>query len=126
MLHNFLFCYSNYMPITQVPKVESDFQRYVKVSIVSVVIFGLFYGYLHWMAIPNLLNKAVADTSVVLISLSMLFSSICYFWNFADTKIVYRKHLGLVGFAYAVVHLLLSFSALKKLTEAASWQSGAA
>lgn len=112
--------------IKKIPKIESDFQRYIKVTIISLVIFGLFYGYLHWMGIPGTLNKAVADTSVVLICLSMLFGPICHFWNFADTKIVYRKHLGLVGFAYVVVHLLLSFSALEKLTETASWQSGAA
>lgn len=112
--------------IKKVPSVESDFQRYVKVVLLSLAVFGIFYGYLDWLEIPGTLNKAVADTSVVFICFSMLLSAICYFWNFADTKIVYRKHLGLIGFAYVVVHMLLSFSALKKLTELTAWQSGAA
>jgi DMSO/TMAO reductase YedYZ heme-binding membrane subunit len=111
--------------IKKIPKVETDLQRYVKVTTLSLVVFGASYGYLSWMGIPGTVNKAVADTSVIFICLSMLLSSICYFWNFADTKIVYRKHLGLVGFGYAVVHLLLSLPALKQLTNPQAWQSGA-
>lgn len=53
-------------------------------------------------------NSAVAFVATILIGLSMALSGICYFWNFADTKIVYRKYLGLAGFAFLVVHVFVS------------------
>jgi DMSO/TMAO reductase YedYZ heme-binding membrane subunit len=37
-------------------------------------------------------------------SLSFALSGLTYFWDFVDTKIVYRKHLGVVGLAYGFVH----------------------
>lgn len=53
-------------------------------------------------------NKVFATTALVLIGLSFLLSAFCYFWDFVDTKIVYRKHLGLMGFAFAVVHVVVT------------------
>lgn len=49
-------------------------------------------------------NHTIAWVSVVMIGLSFALSGICYFWNFADTKIIYRKHIGIVGFFYALLH----------------------
>ena len=53
-------------------------------------------------------NKSVATASVILIGLSMALSGICAFWNFADTKLSYRKHLGLVGFGLGLAHYILT------------------
>lgn len=53
-------------------------------------------------------NKVFATTALILIGLSFALSGICYFWNFADSKIVYRKDLGLSGFAFAIVHIIIS------------------
>lgn len=106
-------------------KPVSELRRYVLVLLFSVIVFALCYGYLAYLKIPGLLNKSIADTSVILIGSSMLLSSICYFWDFLDSKIVYRKHLGLVGFAFALVHLGLSFSAFQRLLQLETWQQGA-
>ncbi len=102
----------------------SETQKYIHVLILGLFVFAGIYGYLVWQKMPNLLNKAVADTSIILIGLSFLLSSICYFWNFLDFSIVYRKHLGLLGFAFGVVHTGLSFSALQRLFLFSTWQKG--
>ncbi|MDO8498070.1 MAG: hypothetical protein Q7S61_06025 [bacterium] len=54
------------------------------------------------------MNKALGDVGIFLIGLSFALSGICYFWNFADTKFVYRKHLGLTGFVFGAMHGLIS------------------
>lgn len=102
----------------------SELQLYVRTLIFGLVSFALFYGYITWLKTPNPLNKAIADASILLIGLSMLLSSLCYFWNFVDTKIVYRKQLGLVGLAFGLVHIGLSFSTVQKLFTLATWQQG--
>lgn len=53
-------------------------------------------------------NKVFATTSLVLIGLSFALSGLCYFWDFVDTKIIYRKSLGLVGFAFAIIHIVVT------------------
>ena len=88
---------------------------YTKVLVFGLALFGLFYFYTTKMGIPNVLNKSVADTSIVLIGLSFWISSLSYFFTIFDTLIKYRKHIGLIGFAFGVVHFILSFQALKGL-----------
>jgi DMSO/TMAO reductase YedYZ heme-binding membrane subunit len=53
-------------------------------------------------------NKVFATTALVLIGFSFALSGLCYFWDFVDTKIIYRKHLGLSGFVFALVHIITS------------------
>lgn len=103
----------------------SGLTMYIRIGIFSAVIFGLCYAYTSWLKIPGVLNKSVADTAVILIGLSMLLSGLCYFWDFVDSKIIYRKHLGLVGFGYGVVHTLLSYQALLNLFKTETWQKQA-
>ncbi len=102
----------------------SDLVLYFRALLFGLAVFGVAYGYTAWSGIPNMLNKSVADTASILIGISMLLSSLCYFWDFVDSKIVYRKHLGLVGFAFGVTHIILSFSALQSLFVGATWQRG--
>ena len=97
---------------------------YLKSGIFGLIVFGLCYAYLKWMNIPGELNKSVADTSILLMGLSMLISSICYFWNFLDWTIAYRKYLGLIGFAFGVSHLALSWAPFMSLFEAKTWEQG--
>ncbi|MFZ1721031.1 MAG: hypothetical protein WAU07_00845 [Microgenomates group bacterium] len=106
------------------PKISS-FRLYFNTTVFGLVVFAFFYAYNASLGIPSLLNKAVADAAVILIGLSMMLSGLCYFWNFVDTKIIYRKYLGLIGFAFVIVHMLLSLSAFNKLVDPAAWQSGA-
>lgn len=101
--------------------VISESQLYWRVLVLGVLLFSLFFSYTSWMGIPGALNKAVADTAIVLIGLSMLLSSLCYFWDFVDTKIVYRKHLGLIGYAFGLVHIGLSFGMFQRLFSLDAW-----
>lgn len=103
----------------------SEKSLYLKTTVFSLAIFGLFYAYTSWLAIPGVLNKSVADASIFLMGLSMLLSGICYFWNVFDPLIRYRKHLGLIGFAFGVVHIVLSFSTLQNLLKVETWEKGA-
>lgn len=79
---------------------------------IDIIIFSLFVLlavvlYLFWAEGYfgiNTFNKSLANTSVILMSMSFALSGLTYFWDFVDTKIVYRKHLGVIGFAYGFVH----------------------
>lgn len=95
---------------------------YIKTGIFGMIVFGLIWSYLKWLNIPGELNKAMADTAVVLMGFSMLLSSICYFWNFLDWAISYRKYLGLIGFAFSIAHLLLSWEEVESLLKFWAWE----
>ena len=103
----------------------TDFWHYIKVLVLGMAIFWGTYSYTTAQQIPNVLNKSVADTSIILIGLSMLLSSLCYFWNFLDSQSIYRRHLGLIGFAFGLVHIGLSQSALFGLFNPETWARGA-
>jgi DMSO/TMAO reductase YedYZ heme-binding membrane subunit len=53
-------------------------------------------------------NKALAGASLTVIGLSLALSGLCYFWDFVDTKIIYRKYLGITGFVMALAHGTIS------------------
>lgn len=97
---------------------------YLRTGIFGLIVYALCYGYLRWLNIPGELNKSAADTAIILIGLSMLVSSISYFFNFADWMMAYRKHLGLVGFAFALSHLALSWNPFLSLFRLETWQQG--
>ncbi|MDH5533110.1 MAG: hypothetical protein OEX81_01645 [Candidatus Pacebacteria bacterium] len=69
-------------------------------------------------------NKAFAFVSIILIGLSFALSGLCYFWDFVDTKIIYRKVLGLVGFYYSVIHIFVSLFLLPNKFPLPSWVLG--
>ena len=102
----------------------SEKQLFFRTIFFSLFIFATSYYYLISQSARNPLNKSIADTSIVLIGLSMLLTSLCYFWDFADTKIIYRKYLGLVGFAYGIFHISLSYSAVLSLLKPETWLQG--
>jgi DMSO/TMAO reductase YedYZ heme-binding membrane subunit len=112
------------MPNLVIKKPPSETTLYIRVLIFSLIMFAAFYGYTSWMKIPNVLNKAAADTAIVLMGLSMILSGVCYFWNFFDSMIRYRKQLGLIGWAFGLAHVILSFSALQALLKPESWAKG--
>lgn len=97
---------------------------YLHTTIFGAVVFVAFYLYLTWLDIPSPVNKAVADAGIFLMGWSMLLSGVCYFWNTLDKMISYRKYLGLVGFAFATAHLVLSWSAFLNLFSIQTWQNG--
>lgn len=66
------------------------------------------------------LNGSFALAAMILIGLSFALSGLCYFWDFVDTKIIYRKYLGLVGFGFAMLHgIISSYSYLVSATNGA-------
>ena len=103
---------------------QSDTVLYIRTLLFSLGFFAFSYWYISWQGIPNALNKSVADTAVIVMGLSMIISSLCYFFNIFDPLIAYRKHLGLIGFGFAVAHLFLSWSAFTRLFVLANWQQG--
>jgi DMSO/TMAO reductase YedYZ heme-binding membrane subunit len=106
------------------PTTSTELHLYVKTALFSLVIFGLFYAYTNWLGSRSVMNKAVADTGIFLMGLSMLLSGLGYFWNVFDTLVIYRKSLGLVGFAYGLAHLFLSWSAFQALLQPTTWEQG--
>lgn len=86
--------------------------------------FGAAYTYVNWLHIPGALNKSAADTAIVLIGLSMILSGVCYFFNLFDPFIIYRKYLGLVGWAFGLAHVLLSWTTLQALFRLETWEKG--
>lgn len=101
-----------------------DLHFYLQSAIFSTLVFALTYAYLSWQGIPGTLNKATADTATLLIGLSMIASGLAYFFNFADRLVIYRKHVGVIGFFFAVWHMILSWSALLNLLKIETWESG--
>jgi DMSO/TMAO reductase YedYZ heme-binding membrane subunit len=96
--------------------------RYLKVSVFGFVLLAIAYAYTAWNNVPSVLNKSIADVSIILIGISMVQSSLCYFVPRLNFSLQYRKHLGLLGFAFAFVHLLLSWGAFERLFRVETWQ----
>lgn len=84
----------------------------------AVLLFCLAYLMLeHGEISVGVWSKAFASAAVVLIGCSFALSGLCYFWNFVDTKIIYRKYIGLMGFYLAVVHAGFSIALLRQFTD---------
>ncbi len=101
-----------------------EIKFYFTTGLIGLVVYGLCYGYLKWLAIPGEMNKAAADTAILLMAFSMLQSSLSYFFNFMDRAIIYRKYFGLTGFAFAIAHLILSWGAFMGLFSVRTWMQG--
>ena len=58
------------------------------------------------------ISKALAGTSALMFAASFSLSGFCYYWDFLDTKIGYRKYLGLVAYwlalAYSISILIIN------------------
>lgn len=76
-------------------------------SILLYIVVTIYYWFNRGTLNISMANRAVGDVAIILIGLSFVLSSVCYFWNFADHLIVYRKQLGVVGFIYAMIHTLV-------------------
>lgn len=103
---------------------STEIKLYFRIVIFGLFIFVATYLYITWLAIPSPLNKSVADTAILLMGFSMILSSVCYFWNRFDKLIVYRKYLGLIGYAFFIAHFVLSFSAFTRLFSIENWEKG--
>lgn len=80
----------------------------------SLVVAGIsFFFYLVYNAVYGsgfnltVFANTIAATAAFLIAVSLALSGFCYYWDFLDTKIGYRKYLGLVGFWLALLYSVL-------------------
>ena len=97
--------------VQKVPAPISSRHLWLNTLITSVVLFvsvTIYTALRRGFNGLETINSSVAWTSVILISSSFILSSICYFWDLFDTRIIYRKHLGVVGFIYALIHAIIS------------------
>ncbi|CAN5129328.1 hypothetical protein BH09PAT2_BH09PAT2_01780 [soil metagenome] len=88
----------------------SMWKLWIDVSLYSLLMFALISAY--YFATRGgydlrAASRAIADVGVFLIGLSFMLSGLCYFWNFADHFIIYRKQLGVIGFIYVATHGLI-------------------
>ena len=85
--------------------------RWGKTLFLGLAIFFIIfvYNFLKFGSVTvSVLNRTIASTSVIIIGLSFALSGICYFWDFADRLIFYRKHLGVIGFFFVSLHVFIS------------------
>lgn len=76
-------------------------------ALIALVVFLVFLVYIYLQkrdVTVALVNEALASTGSVMIGLSFAMSGFCYYFDFLDNKIAYRKYFGLVGFWLAFVY----------------------
>ncbi|MBP7967374.1 hypothetical protein KAZ66_03805, partial [Candidatus Woesebacteria bacterium] len=73
-------------------------------SLVIFIIISLYIFATQGIYDLRAFSRATANVGIILIGLSFMLSGLCYFWNFADHFIIYRKQLGVIGFIYALIH----------------------
>ena len=56
-----------------------------------------------------LLNKSLACTAILLITLSYVLSAVHSFWQVPRSILLYRRYTGLVGYGYVLLHLVATF-----------------
>ena len=86
------------------------------VSVYVYIVVALYIGGIEGLGELRLVNKATGYVGYILILLSMAMSSFCYFWNFADKYMLYRKYLGVVGALYACFHFVFSLYLIMRFT----------
>ncbi|MCX7996626.1 MAG: ferric reductase-like transmembrane domain-containing protein [Patescibacteria group bacterium] len=68
------------------------------------ILTALYIGGIRGLLLPQFVEIALGYTSLVLLLCAMGMSSICYFWDFADRYMGYRKHFGVLAWLYASMH----------------------
>lgn len=84
------------------------FLRTVLLSIGVLIITTAFLAFERGSVSLGVVNRAFADTAFILIGISFSLSSLSHFWQFFHATIVYRKDIGLAGFAFVVAHTIVS------------------
>lgn len=91
-----------------------------KVSTVVLVVFGicLTYAFIRYNIVRNvpfdnfplfITNKAAALSATILIGISFLLGPLARFWpNQFSPHLYLRKHFGVIGFAMAALHAIMS------------------
>lgn len=80
------------------------------VVMTALIAVYIYFQYNQEIPTKRLINQALSESSLILIGLSFALSGIAFFWDILDSRVRYRKYLGLVGFGIGVVHTLLSLT----------------
>lgn len=78
--------------------------------VLALVLLALtnIYNFFYFGAITTKSTvEAIAGAAAFLIGISFSLSSMSYYFNFLDTKLAYRKEIGLIGYYLAVVYATL-------------------
>ena len=75
-------------------------------ALLFCVMFVYSYAFFQELSIL-MLSKAVAGTGGFLIGFSFMLSSMCYYFDFLDKKIGYRKFLGVTGYYFALAYSIM-------------------
>lgn len=72
-----------------------------------VFVFLLIYTSAHDQSFTSLqVSTSLGGTASLLIGFSFALSGFCYYWDFLDKKLAYRKYIGLVGYWSALSYSL--------------------
>jgi len=100
----------NHLKYSPLPREVRLWGETMAYSIILFIVVSGYYFVTSGSFTEKVLNRAVGDVALLMIGLSLILSSVCYFWDFADKYIIYRKHLGLVGVGYLLFHIIFSFT----------------
>ena len=103
----------NKQPLIFINKVKMRMWRHSLLLALGIFCFFFIYVFIYnnFSFSPKLIfPPVIAATAALMIGLSYAMSSLCYYFNFLDSKIAYRKYWGLTGYWLAVLYsLLLAF-----------------
>lgn len=89
-----------------------DYKHWAYGSLFSAIIVGLsylYYGLTGEGAEGNrFYSQLTADAGTILIAISMMMSGFSYYLDIFDKKLVYRRHIGVIGFLITLVHIYVT------------------
>src|SRR3989344_5026046 len=89
-----------------------EIKRWLFSLIFSLFILGLIGGYFalggsEWKQL-FFINKFIASTGILLIGISFSLGPFFHYFNIFDSKLIYRKYLGVLGALYGFLHPLIT------------------
>lgn len=82
-------------------------KMWLQTSIIAFALYGFFAAITNFLDGSLVLltwSKALGGTAAVCIAISFSLSGFCYYFDFLDTKLVYRKYFGLMGYLFALAY----------------------
>ena len=90
---------------------SESINKYIKATIIALIIFLFlsFYLFLRRGYFDlYIANKVFAGTSLIVLASVLLIGSLGRLYNFFDSWLIYRKHLGIISFILAFLHSITS------------------
>lgn len=87
-----------------------EFTTWIKSLRFTLIAFIVFFSYLiiaNRALTLSVVNYSIAATADIMLGSSLALGSLCYYFHFLESKIFYRKYLGLTGFGLALLYSFL-------------------